>query len=173
MKCHSNTSCKNKRASPLSFITPTVHLFLMNKLLNALTVLLKVISFCGSFSHATTRCGRFFAQWAFSAFELNIYIKILFKNCARILGVWVNHLSNTYRYDHIVSILDQIRVLSWAPVPGQDAYLIQDWNYMVIPICITQEVHPHTRHMSTILEQDFDVEISSSTHHHANYIVQS
>ena len=60
MKCHSNTSCKNKRTSPLLFITPTVHVFLMNKLLNALTVPLKVISLCGSFSCATKRCGRFF-----------------------------------------------------------------------------------------------------------------
>ena len=46
--CHSNT-CKNKWALSLLFITPTLHLFLMNKLLSTLTVPLKVILLCGSF----------------------------------------------------------------------------------------------------------------------------
>jgi len=38
MKCnskfHSDSSCKNKRASPLFFIRPTLHVFFINKLLN-------------------------------------------------------------------------------------------------------------------------------------------
>ena len=33
-KCHSNSSCKKKRASPLFFIRPTSHVFFINKLLN-------------------------------------------------------------------------------------------------------------------------------------------
>jgi len=33
-KCHSNSSCKNKRASPLFFIRPKLYVFLINKLLN-------------------------------------------------------------------------------------------------------------------------------------------
>jgi len=33
-KCHSNSSCKYKRASPLFFIRPTLHVLLINKLLN-------------------------------------------------------------------------------------------------------------------------------------------
>jgi hypothetical protein len=33
-KCHSNSSCKNKWASPLFFIKPTLHVFFLNKLLN-------------------------------------------------------------------------------------------------------------------------------------------
>jgi hypothetical protein len=33
-KCHSNSSCKNKWASPLFFIRPTLHVFFISKLLN-------------------------------------------------------------------------------------------------------------------------------------------
>jgi len=33
-KCHSNSFCKNKRASPLFFIRPTLHVLFINKLLN-------------------------------------------------------------------------------------------------------------------------------------------
>jgi len=33
-KCHSNSSCKYKRASPLFFIRPTLHVLLSNILLN-------------------------------------------------------------------------------------------------------------------------------------------
>ena len=56
-KCHSNSSCKNKRASPLFFIRPKLRVFFINKLLNLKTVHLKDISRCGCFSHAATRCG--------------------------------------------------------------------------------------------------------------------
>ena len=33
-KCHSNSSCRNKRASPFFFIRPTSHIFFINKFLN-------------------------------------------------------------------------------------------------------------------------------------------
>ena len=56
-KCHSNSSCKNKWASLLFLIRPTLYEFLINKLLNLKAVHLKDISRCGCFSHATTRCG--------------------------------------------------------------------------------------------------------------------
>jgi len=41
-----------------------------------------------------------------------------------------------------------------------------------VPSCITQVFHPHTQISSTILEYEFDVEISSSTCRHENYVVQ-
>jgi hypothetical protein len=72
MRCNSkfrpNSSCKNKWASPLFSVSPTLHVFLINKLLNLQTVHLHDISRCGSFCNATTRCGRFFRS--LSVFDL-------------------------------------------------------------------------------------------------------
>jgi len=44
---------------------------------------------------------------------------------------------------------------------------------MVIPLCTIQVVHPHSQYRGTMFQQGFDVEISSWTRPHANYLEQS